>query len=269
MENNTANTSDLLVKLTRLEDQVSTLSSQLELSKATISRLHQSLSDRDLQISELQTKLTIAQNSLQKTTIDKIVQCRELIKKGIDGKLVNPILTQIGKYLEVIEGLVAEARAFINSKKEQLHDHINSTSNLMHQGPGHALVYFEKNVVEPVNSIVKKALLSADNNYKIGRDWLEQELVEPGKVLFDRIVYVARELPLDARLVFQTRVLDPALTYIDKLPAVINNLGEDGATKLKQLIAQIGRAIQKCLDYIEEHIKKSSFWDGKHRMQAA
>ena len=80
--NNVTNTSDLLVKLTRLEEQVSTLSSQLELNKILIGQLKQSLSDRDLQISELEAKLATAQISLQKTAIDKIAQCRELVKNG-------------------------------------------------------------------------------------------------------------------------------------------------------------------------------------------
>jgi hypothetical protein len=266
---NTTNTSDLLVKLARLEDQVSTLSSQLELNKILIGQLKQSLSDRDLQISELEAKLSTAQISLQKITLDKINQCREQIKKGMDVNLINPVLTQIRKYIELIEGLVAEAGAFIGSKKVQVQDNFNATSNFIQRCPSYAQAYFEKNLLAPANAIVKKTMQSADNSYKVGMDRLEQELLKPGKALFDRIVFVARELPLNARLILQTRVLDPALVYVDNMPGYINEVGAGIVARLKQLIKQIRHLIQQCLDFIEEQIKKSQFWDGKHRMRAA
>jgi hypothetical protein len=267
--NNTASNSDLLVKLTRLEDQVSTLSLQLESNTVLIGQLKQTLSDRDLQISELEARLSTAQISLQKTAIDKINLCRAEIKKGLDAKLVNPVLTQIRQCIAVIEGLVAETGAFIRSCKAQLQGNISATSDFIHQGPGYALVCFEKKVVAPANLLIKKTRQAADDNYKVGRVWFEQELQKPGKVIFNRIVFVARELPLDARLVLQTRVLDPALMYIDKVPGYINAAGVRIAVTYKQLTKLLVDFIQQCLDFIEEQVKKSQFWDGKHRTQAA
>lgn len=267
--NNAANNSDLLVKLNRLEDQVSTLSSQLEFNKIMITQLKQSVVDRDLQISELEMKLTAAQYSLQKKAFDKIEQCREQIKNGVDIKLVNPVLTQIQKYLERVECLVAEAKDFISNKKAKLQDNLNYTSNLIHQAPGYAINYFEKNVVEPANALVKKTMQAVDSSYKGGMDWFEQELLDPGKIILDRIVFVAQEWPLDAKLVLQTRVIDPVLTYADNLPGYLNEFWVKLLALIKHLIILIRKMIQQSLDFIAEQVKKSSFWDGKQRMQAA
>ncbi len=266
---NANNNSELLTRLNRLEDQVSMLSSQLESSKITISQLNQSLSDRDLQISELEQRLTTAHNSLQKTTINKIYQCREQIKKGIDATIVNPVLTQIQKYIDMTEGLIAEARDFINKKRAFLHENLNATTNLMSQSPDQAIRYFEKTVVEPAHTLIKNILVAVDSNNKAGKVWLEQELVGPGKVLIDRIVFTVRELPLDTRIIIQTRVIDPALALVGHLPSIINNLGENSVVRFKSLLIRLSQLIQQCLDFIEDQIKKSSFWDGKTRMQAA
>ena len=61
--NETSDSSEVLIKLARLEDQVAELTSQLEVNKVTINQLNQSLMDRDSQISDLESKLVIAQKS--------------------------------------------------------------------------------------------------------------------------------------------------------------------------------------------------------------
>ena len=68
----TANTSDLLTKLARLEDQVSVLSAELALKDESINTLSQTLSGRQTQISELEAALVIAQQTLIVKTKERI-----------------------------------------------------------------------------------------------------------------------------------------------------------------------------------------------------
>ncbi|MDP3589389.1 MAG: hypothetical protein Q8R54_02500, partial [Methylobacter sp.] len=93
-----------LSKLTQMEAMVTKLSEQLAASKKTILMLKQKLTERDLKIHELESKLVYAQQSLLDKAIHNIHQCRNQILIGIDEKVINPALTQIQQQIEVIQG---------------------------------------------------------------------------------------------------------------------------------------------------------------------
>lgn len=265
--NNTANTSDLLIKLTRLEDQVTALSSQLDLDKITISQLKLSLTDRDSQIIALEAKLNIAGNSLRDTTSIKLHQTRDQLIKGLDIKLVSVVLGHIQQYIDLVQSFVDDVQQFIQQKYAEIHDHYKIALNLLQQAPDQAYGYYQKRLVEPADAFIKKTLHSAHSHYKTGRLWLELELIDPGLALLDRIVFLARELPLEARRILQTRVIEPALNYMDQLPTIINGIRVDISAWIMALLKQLGRLVQQFLAFIEDQITKSSFWDGKNRMQ--
>lgn len=102
--------SDLLIKLNRLEDQVSTLTMQLELNKETIAFLKTTLAERDTYIGDLETKLAAAQKELEKSTLDKIYELRYQIKNGIDERMVRPVLGEIRRNIGLLQGFVDHSR---------------------------------------------------------------------------------------------------------------------------------------------------------------
>ncbi|MGZ8143702.1 MAG: hypothetical protein ACXW0L_04895 [Methylosarcina sp.] len=263
--NHTTNTSDLLFRLTRLEEQVTTLSSQLESDKITISQLKQSLSDRDLRISELESKLIIAQNSLLKTTFDKIYQCREQIKSGIDVKIVAPALTQIQKYIQAMESLIAEARDLIGRKKIFLNEGISISSNLVRQSPNQVRLILEKNIIEPVKAIVEKSVQYSRIIYRMCRDWVEQELINR----YERIAFSVRDMLLKTHIILQMRLLEPARAQVDHLPALAQSIKNATVSRVNRSLIQIRQLSRQGFEFIDEQIKKSSFWDGKQRMKPA
>ena len=119
MESNisSTDTNDMLAELTRLENQVSTLTLQLQSNQEIIDQLKRSLSDRELLLQELEAKLIVTPRSLLQNVITIIDQCRQQIKNGIDEKIINPSLTQIQKQVETIQAFVHESSYFINKKK--------------------------------------------------------------------------------------------------------------------------------------------------------
>ncbi len=133
-----------LAKLTQLEAEVAKLSEQLKANKKTILLLKQSLTERDLRIHELESKLVYAQQSLLEKAIFTIQQCRNQIIIGLDEKIINPAFAQIQQQIEVIQDIVSEAKDLISKKKMLIHENINATSNLVHQCPDQAVRYFEK-----------------------------------------------------------------------------------------------------------------------------
>lgn len=266
---NNANPSELLTKLTRMEDQVSMLSLQLELNKETISVLKQSLSERDTYINELELKLATAQHLLQKSAIDKIYECRDQIKQGIDQKLVNPALTQIQKYIEIIQSLVDETRDFIRRKKLLLNENFQATSNLVQQCPDHAIRYFERRVFDPASAMIEELTQLIVSNYKVFRESLDRHLVHPGQTVVERMIFIARELPSNGKVIWQTRVIDPALAYLGELPELARQLWARVMSWINKIITQIRQGVEQCADFLAEQVKKSPFWDGKNRMAAS
>jgi hypothetical protein len=258
-----------LAKLTQLEEEVATLSEQLKENKKTIVLLKESLTERDSRIHELESKLAYAQQSLLKKTVWTIHQCRDQIKNGIDEKVVSPALTQIQQQIEVIRGIVFEARNLISSKKMLIHENINTTSNLVHQCPDQAIRYFEKWVVEPARLVVNDVVGLVDSNIKNGQALVEQKIIYPGKFWYERIVEVALALPTQAQVNFHVWVADPAMQKIEALPVIQKELGSNAEALLMRLIEQLKSAAEQGVEKTADAIKKSSFWDGKRKMEAA
>ncbi|MGR9086839.1 MAG: hypothetical protein ACU841_07175 [Gammaproteobacteria bacterium] len=265
----TRNDLELLGKLTRLEDQVATLSSQLESNKRMISQLKLEITERDAQIRELEAKLNMAQNSLQKTAIEKIYQCREHIRNGIDEKIVTPVLTQIQKYIEAAEGLIAETRELVRNKKAQLQDGLDATSALVRQGPDQARAYLVETVIEPVLASVERVTRLARGYHHESRVWIERELVGRYTASSEKLSFAAREIPLNAKIILQTRVGEPVKACVENLPALLQGLKEKRDVLLRQSIGKIQQVLQAICHWIAEMIKGSTFWDGKQRMQTA
>jgi hypothetical protein len=258
-----------LAKLTQLEAEVVKLSEQLKKNKKTIVSLKKSLTERDLKIHELELKLVYAQQSLLKKAIFTIHQCRNQIKSGIDEKIINPALAQIQQQIEVIRGIVYEAKDFISQKKLLIHENIHTTSNIINQCPDQAIIYFEKWVVEPVRLVVSDVVGLIDNNVKNVRHRVEQEIIDPCKLWYDKIVTVALALPAQSQVFFQVWLAAPVMQKIEALPVIGKELGANAEALLRRLIDQLKSGAEQGFEKAVEAIKKSSFWDGKGKMEAA
>ncbi|MGR9034996.1 MAG: hypothetical protein ACU83O_00185, partial [Gammaproteobacteria bacterium] len=224
---------------------------------------------RDSQISDLETKLIIAQNSLQYKTSAKLFQAREKLVNGLDNSLINTLLGHIQNYLGIVLELINETQAFIRRKYRQVLENFKIALNILQQVPGQAYDQFQSRLVEPSGTFVKTGLEYGGSSCKKGREWLRHEVLDPGLALWDRVTFLARELPLDARIILQTRVIEPALRYADKMPVILNGVWADLSVWIKNLMNRLRHLLKQCWEYIEEQITRSSFWDGKQRMQAS
>jgi hypothetical protein len=191
--------------LTRLEDQVSTLSFQLESNRETISILKQFLTERDLKIYELESKskLIFAQKSLLTKAMDKIYQCRHQIKNGINETLIKPYLAKIQEQIETIHNFIEESKVFITRKKRLIYEHIHTTTERVNKCPDQARNYFEKIVLNPVHLIVNEAVGLAYSDLKTASDLVEQGIINPGKALYEEIVTVAFALLSQSQVILQ------------------------------------------------------------------
>ncbi len=269
MASNNSSKTGKLAKLTQLEAEVGRLSEQLKENKKTIVLLKKSLTERDSRIHELESKLAYAQQSLLKKTVFTIHQCRDQITSGIDEKIVSPALTQIQQQIEVIRGIVFEAKNLISSKKMLIHENINTTSNLVYQCPDQAIRYFEKWVVDPTRLAVNDVVGLVDSNIKNGQDLVEQKIIYPGKFWYEKIVDLVLALPTQAEVTFHVWVADPAMQKIEALPVIRKELGANAEALMMRLIEQLKSGAEQGLERTVDAIKKSSFWDGKRKMEAA
>lgn len=260
MEPKNSNKTGMLTKLTQLEGQVAKLSEQLQTNKKTISLLKKSLAERDVQIHELEAKLAYAQQSLLQKAMHKINQCREQIKNGIDE--ITPYLLQIQQQIEAIQGIVLESRDLIIRKKMVIQENIHATSDIVQQYPDQAVKFFKKTVDGFVNFLVNEVIWVIGNNLKIIRYSVERKI----KVLFDKIVVAALALLSYGQVIFQVWVVDPVMQKMDTLP--VSGKHFNVAVLLNKLISQLRNVVEQGLTNISESVKKSSFWDGKRKIEA-
>lgn len=261
MESKSSNKTGMLTKLTQLEGQVAKLSEQLQSSKKTITLLKKSLTERDVQIHELEVKLAYAQQSLLKKAIHKINQCREQIKSGIDE--IAPYLVQIQQQIEAIQNIVLESKDLIIRKKMAIHENIHATSDIVQQCPDQAVKLFKKTADGFVNFLVNEVIWVVGKNLKVVRLTAEQKI----KVLFDKVVVTALALPSYGRVIFQVWVVEPVMQKIGALP--VSGKHFDIVGLLNKLISQLRSMMGQGLTHISESVKKSPFWDGKRKAEAA
>lgn len=265
--NDSVATSGLLTKLTRLEDQVSTLSMELASSKEAISLLTQSLTERDSQIYELESKLAAAQNAQLKTTVSWIDRCKGQIKNGVDEKIINPALAKIRRRIEAMQQLVYEARDVINKKIAVIHENIQTHSALVKQWPEQARLYFEQAVVEPINLLMHETLGSAYSYLKAVRDLVEQKILYPCKVIYEETVVAVLALPAQSRIILRIWLVDPALQKVDMLPDLGRKFYCYALAWLKKSIDQLKALINQGVEYLAEAVKSSSFWNGNNKIE--
>ena len=258
-----------LTKLTQLENEVTKLSEQLKTNKKTISLLKKSLTERDLRIHELELKLNYAQQSLLKKTIFTIHQCQDLVKNGIDEKIINPALTQIQLQIEVIQGIIHEAKTIISKKKTLINESILTTSDKVHQCPDKAIRYFENCVIAPSRILVNRIIQLIDNNLKASQYIVEQKIVYPGKSCYDRLIVTALELRTQSQTFFQAWLTNTVLQKIETLTVIEKELRINTFGWRNMLMAQLKLRAEQSLNDAVEAIKKSPFWDGKRKMGTA
>jgi hypothetical protein len=261
--------SDLLVKLNRLEDQVSTLTMQLELNKETIAFLKTTLAERDAYIGELETQLAAAQRELEKSTLDKIYELRRQIKSGIDEKMVRPVLGEIRRNIDLLQGFVDQSREVIKQKRRLLRENTQATVNLIQSCPDQAVHYFERTILEPTRFAMHHLSQQAAIRYAAVIQQVQEEILKPGVRNYDRLAHFAKELPSDISVLFQMRVVDPLLAFIGTIPQATEELGGTSKAQIKQLIGYNRKLIREFIEFLTKEIKKSPFWDGKNRIASA
>lgn len=260
---------DVLVKLNRLEDQVSTLTMQLALNKETIAFLKTTLSERDAYIGDLEQKLASAQRELGKPTLEKIYDLRYQVKNGIDDKMVKPVLGEIRRNVETLQSFVDQTRDVIKQKQAILRENTQVTVNLLQRSPDHALRYLDQSVIEPARFAVHHVSEQAVLRYTAVIQQLQAEVLQPGVRHYQRLQHVARELPSDVSVLFQMRVVEPLRAFIDDIPRVTDKVGGSSKAQLKQLIGYNRKLIRQFIDFLSNEIKKSPFWDGKNKIASA
>lgn len=260
---------DLLVKLNRLEDQVSTLTMQLELNKETIAFLKTTLSERDAYIGDLEQKLAAAQRELEKPTLEKIYDLRCQIKNGIDAKMVKPVLGEIRRNVETLQSFVDQTRDVIKQKQAILRENTQATVNLLQRGPDHALRYLEQSIIEPTRFAAHHLGEQAVLRYTAVIQQLREEVLRPGVRHYQHMRHIARELPSDVAVLFQMRVVEPLRAFIDDIPRVTDEVTGSSKAQLKRLIGYNRKLIRQFIDFLSDEIKKSSFWDGKNKIASA
>jgi hypothetical protein len=262
-----AKTGDLLAEISRLEDQIAKLSSQLNSNQETIGLLKLTLAERESRIHELENNLAITPKYLLQNTLAKIEQCKMQIKNGLDEKIINPALAQIRLQIELIQRLVAEAMSFLDRAKRVIDQNLNKTLEVVNQGPDKARLYFEKNIIEPILSLVHQVIETSNRQLKAMKALIGDRIVSPTKSLYDQGIETALALPSQSLIIFQVHLLEPALRSVDKFVDFGHKMTDDSVTELKNRLIRLRKLMDLMLAWIADAVKNSQFWDGKRNIE--
>ncbi|WP_411726287.1 hypothetical protein [Methyloglobulus sp.] len=237
---NGTGSSDLSTKLNRLEVQVAKLTAQIKTNKQTISELKLVISQRDVTIHELELKLGYAQQSLLEKAINKIQQCRVLIKTGMDEKVINPTVSQIQQHIKTAQEFVDEAKEILSEKKAFIDNHILVARDKVAQCPEQAKLIVEKSFIAPAQALLNQTLESISIQVKTTRNLVENKAIYPSKVLYDEIVTTAQNLPDKALALLQAQVVAPLTHANKKASTVAGNIYPDTLDYLGKTTSRIG-----------------------------
>ena len=84
-----------------------------------------------------------------------------------------------------------------------------------------------------------------------------------------QIVVATRALPTQTKVIFQVWVEEPVMQKIEALPVIGKELGANADVLLKGLVGQLKSGAEQGLENAVDAIKKSQFWDGKGKAEAA
>lgn len=265
---NDAGTSDLSVKLNRLEDQVVKLNTQIKTNKQVISELKLAISQRDTQINELELKLGYAQQSLIEKAVYKIQECRFQIKAGMDEKVINPTVSQIQQHIKTAQEFVDEAKAILVEKKKLVDNTILIAREKAIHCPEQAKGYVEQSIIGPALAMVNQLLESLRMQAKTTRNLVEDKAIYPSKVLLDELVATAENLPDKVLAFLQAQVFRPLAQTNKKATSLAVDIYPDTLEYLRKKFGRFGDIANQALSEISDQVKKSPFWDGKDKIKA-
>jgi hypothetical protein len=261
-------TGDLLAEISRLEDQITKLSSQLDSNHQTIDLLKKTLMERDSRIHLLESNLILTPKLLLQNGRDKIQRCRIQLQAGAQERFIHPVLAHVQQLIDLVQRLLNEANYFINKSQHIIVEHINSTVEIANKGPQQAKLYFEKNIIEPILSLVHQAIETSNQYIKSTQRFIGTNIITPSQSFYDQGIEAILALPSQTQIIFQVQLFEPALHTFNQLCIISHKLSEDTIALFKNLLAQLVKLIEQGLSAVAEQVKKSQFWDGKKPIEA-
>jgi hypothetical protein len=258
-----ATTGDLLAEITRLESQITILSTQLDSHNEIISVLKQTLTERDTRILELESNLVITPKFLLQNSLDKIQLCKTQLINGIDAKIINPLLTQIRQQIQFIQHLTDESKDLVAKLTQAIRHHVESTLAVVNKSPQKAQFYFEQSLVNPALSRLHDIIELVNRTIQTCRTVINEKIISPGTAFFQHGTESLLGLPAQSQILFQVWVLEPAVLQIRKMTELSQQAATHSQVELQKLWMSLIEFINQSLATIEEKIKTSSFWDGK------
>jgi hypothetical protein len=108
----------------------------------------------------------------------------------------------------------------------------------------------------------------ADSNIKASQDIVGQKIITPGKLWYDKIMQFALELPTQTQVIIQIWA-EPAIQKVESLPVIKKQLAANADAFLKNWRHQLKAAVEQSWANTIDAVKKSQFWDGKRKVEAA
>ncbi len=190
---NTLEHSEIFNKLKHLEEQVSSLTSELAIDKETINRLQNLLTEKQATIQDLQTALNNAQQTLKEQASISIAQIKQQIINTTDQNYITPLKQLLQREIDRIQSLIDETKQFINAQMQSINNTISNTNNLLSALPEQSKAYFTQAYASVVETQIN-TLIETINRYIENTKTLSQEkLILPVKNSIEKVITYSKE----------------------------------------------------------------------------
>lgn len=238
---------DLLGQLTKLEQQVSALSSEIRAKSETIEILERSLNEKQLHISELEAALRVAQQSMLDLAWDNVQHYQQQIRAGISRSLTDPKFAQFTKLLELIRSFPTLSRQFIEIRIVNPGRHfVPVASKNIDAVKGDSTWYYQNTL----KIIISKYRLSLERIKALfalfieeTQNFVDQKVLWPIRNACDDVNEILHEAPAEARFLLKEKVVKPLWQYFWSLSVRFSKV----QIEVQSLTSNIRRSLQPLL----------------------
>lgn len=250
---NSAPHNDLASKLANLEEQVTQLTSELAIDRATISQLKQLVSEKQSEIAQLEAAL----NAARRTLNDKLLLQIRDYQQHIQTQFITPALQKIQAQINCIQGYIAEIKQFINRQIIAITMTIHKTSAVVSKLPAHTQAFFAKTYAEIVTAKINHLITATNQSIEKIKRLIEHDVVASIQTTLDKMITTSKKRTAVLRVNAEQKLIKGLSESVSEL---FDDLMFSGKELVNDSINRLHAAMQKLLTRLQQLIQNSKLY---------
>lgn len=251
-----ANQSELLAKLARLEEQVTALTLELEAKKRLTHTLEESNSEDRKKIADLEAALIIAQKSMLSRTTEIIRTYQQEIKSSFHNFALKSGVDQVQSLVDSVTQLTKQSKELFDRNFNLLKSGLQTVSEQMYQWPSLGKEYVDTVLLKKIKLQINE-LIQQINRFSMNLTrFTETKLIMPVSFIYKDSLSSIQALPEKIKYSLGNYFSDPK-AYSNFSVAAKDKV----VTTLQEMFEMISKGIKKLNQsirtYVDEHSSRT------------